>query len=176
MSTTHDAGSIHRCAGAVDRRAFIRRAAIAAGAVLAGLGATTPALADELGEISADGTTPSAHLFRYQMPATDGAVVDAVNEVLLVRWAGRVYAFALACPHRGTRLQWQGTTDGVYCPKHKARFQPDGTNVGGRRTPDLDRHPIRLEGSQLVVDLATRLRAEADGAAWAAAYVMATPA
>jgi nitrite reductase/ring-hydroxylating ferredoxin subunit len=113
----------------------------------------------------------AARLRRYALPAVDGALVDAENELLLVRWAGRVHAFSLSCPHRGATLRWQGNAAGVFCPKHKARFAPDGAHVGGRRTRALDRYPIRREGSLVVVELATPLKQDADAAAWAAAWI-----
>lgn len=132
------------CPRLLDRRAFLFHAAL----VAAGAGRS------------------------YAIPAADGATVDAENEVLLVRWAGRVCAVSLACPHRGTRLEWHAAERRVFCPKHEARFRPDGAHDGGRRTRALDRYDLRREGDRLVVQLDARRRADQDAAAWEAATVV----
>lgn len=173
MSDTHEHRERqrpHACEARIDRRAFLGSATLAAGAVLIALGAPSSILAAEVGEVSAEPTAAGIPIRQYAMPVADGAVVDAANEVLLVRWGGRLFAFALACPHRGATLQWQGSGT-VRCPKHKAIFSADGAHVGGRRTRDLDRYAVHLEGGRLVVDLGVRLRADTDAAAWAAATV-----
>ena len=168
MSAPREGGG---CRRRLDRRAFLQQAGGFAGAVLVGLGAAPATVEAMVREIRARDVTPSmtgARIRQYALPAADGALVDADNEVLLVRWAGRVHAFALGCPHRGTTLRWQGT--GAFCPKHKARFGPDGANVGGRRTRALDRYPIRRTGSSVSVDLTAPLQQDADPIAWAEAW------
>lgn len=169
----HASDSHQHCARSLDRRTFLRHASGFAVAVLVGLGASSAAAEAMVGEIRASEATSrgGARLRQYAMPAADGALVDADNEVLLVRWAGRVYAFSMSCPHRGTTLRWLGTADGAFCPKHKARFSPAGENVGGRHTRALDRYPIRREGRGVVVDVTVPLEQEADAAAWTAAWV-----
>lgn len=99
------------------------------------------------------------------------AALAADNEVMLVRWQGRGYAFSLACPHRGTRLEWRADEGRVFCPKHKARFRPDGAHDSGRQTRNLDRYDVRRQGETLVVALGSRRRVDVDPAAWAAAVV-----
>ena len=89
-----------------------------------------------------------------------------------MRWAGRVYAFSLACPHRGARLEWHAAERRVFCPEHEARFRPDGAHDSGRRTRALDRHDLRREGNRLIVQLDARRRADQDAAAWEAATVV----
>ena len=161
------------CGRRLDRRTFLRQATGFAGAVLVGLGAAPAAAQAMVREVRAKtiGSAAGARLREYAMPSADGALVDAENELLLVRWAGRVYSFALGCPHRGTTLRWQG--DGAFCPKHKARFSPEGMNVGGRRTRALDRYPIRRAGTSVAVDLTAPLQQDTDAAAWEAAWVPA---
>lgn len=162
---------VHQCSAAMDRRAFVRQAAVAAGAVLVGLGATPAQVAAVVAPvrvIDASATDNATSLRAYTVPAVDGASVDIDNEVLIVRWAGTVYAFALACPHRGMLLRWE-SAGSAFCPKHKARFAPDGANVGGRKTRALDRYPVQLDGARIMVDLSARVRADADTAAWTAA-------
>ncbi len=162
----------------VDRREFVRRATLVAGGIFAAMVDAGLARADDrwlVGEATPHPGPSGAPLRRFRVPAADGALVVAAGELLIVRWHGQVHAFALACPHRGATLAWQAGSSTVYCPKHKARFRGDGAHVSGRASRDLDRHPVRLEGDQLVVDVATRLRADQDAADWAAAVVAVTP-
>ncbi|MGZ8455247.1 MAG: Rieske (2Fe-2S) protein [Gemmatirosa sp.] len=157
------------CPHALGRRTFLREAALAAAAILIGLGAAPELLAGELPSVPARRAVGAMRV--YAIPAADGATVDAENEVLLVRWAGRVYAFALACPHRGVRLEWHAAEGRAFCPKHEARFRPDGAHDSGRRTRALDRYDVRREGDRLVVQLDVRRRVDQDPAAWEAATV-----
>jgi nitrite reductase/ring-hydroxylating ferredoxin subunit len=157
------------CPRSLDRRAFMRDAALAAAAVLSGLGAASELLAGELHAVT--GLRSTAATRSYAIPAADGAAVDPENEVLLVRWAGRVYAFSLACPHRGTRLEWHAAERRVFCPKHEARFRPDGAHDSGRRTRALDRYDLRRQGDHLIVRLDVRRRVDQDPAGWEAAAV-----
>jgi nitrite reductase/ring-hydroxylating ferredoxin subunit len=152
----------------VDRRAFLRASALGVLGALAGELAF-PELARSIGT-----TTPTragrAEL-RYALPAGDGADVDETHEVILVRWQGRAYAFSAKCPHRGGRLEWRAAESRVYCPKHKARFRPDGAHDSGRSSRDLDRYDVRREGSSLVIRLDALHRADTDPTGWAAAVV-----
>ena len=158
------------CPLVVDRRRFLRDAALAAVATLAALGAApSAALADAVRAVdplAVAGTERS-----YPIPAADGVAVDAANDVIVVRWLNRAYAFSRKCPHKGATLQWRAGEGRVYCPKHKARFHPDGAHASGRRARDLDRHDIRRRGDQLAVDLAVVRRKDRDPEGWAAAVV-----
>ncbi|MBX6363392.1 MAG: Rieske (2Fe-2S) protein [Gemmatimonadetes bacterium] len=158
------------CPLAVDRRTFVRHAALAAVASLAAAGAApAAALAERVGTLTpgrAQGATRS-----YPIPATDGVAIDAENQVILARWQGRVYAFSLRCPHRGQRLEWHRDETRIFCPKHKARFHPDGAHASGRSTRPLDRYALSRRGETIVVDFGTLFRADEDPAGWAAAVV-----
>lgn len=152
----------------VDRRAFLRAAALGVLGALAGE-AALPELAAAIGT-----TTPTRSRraeLRYVLPARDGVKVDESNEVILVRWQGSAYAFSAKCPHRGGRLEWRPAESRVYCPKHKARFRADGAHDSGRQSRDLDRYDIRRDGSSLVIRLDVLRRADTDPAGWAAAVV-----
>jgi len=163
--TSRDGAS---CFFFVDRRAFLRAAALGVLGALAG-GVALPELAAAIGT-----TTPKrmgrAEL-RYTLPTSDGAEVDEGNELILVRWQGRAYAFSAKCPHRGARLEWHPSESRVYCPKHKARFRADGAHDSGRRSRDLDRYDLRRDGSSLVIRLDALRRSDTDPAGWAAAAV-----
>ena len=156
------------CFFSVDRRAFLRAAALGVLGALAGE-AALPALAGAVGT-----TTPTrvGRLeLRYTVPSADGVAVDESNEVILVRWQQRAYAFSTKCPHRGARLEWHSDEGRVFCPKHKARFRPDGAHDSGRKSRDLDRYDIRREGTSLVIKLDTLRRVDTDPTGWAAATV-----
>ena len=108
---------------------------------------------------------------RYGIPAADGVVVDRDNEVIMVRHQGRAYAFALSCPHQRTMLKWRPEDARFQCPKHKSKYQPDGTFISGRATRGMDRHAIRLLGSELIVDPTVVYREDKHPAGWKAAFV-----
>jgi nitrite reductase/ring-hydroxylating ferredoxin subunit len=154
----------------IGRRVFLRRAGLAVAATLAALGASGPtAFAAAVAEIEparARGNERS-----YDIPATDGVYVDAANDVILARWQNQMFAFSIRCPHRGATLEWRQDENRVFCPKHKARFRPDGAHDSGRGSRDLDRFQVRRSGTGITVELARILRADTDLAAWRAAVV-----
>ena len=156
----------HQCALAVDRRAFLRASALGVLVALVGE-AALPSLAQAIGSVTP--TSGRAPELRYALPAAEGVAVDESNEVILVRWQGRAYAFSTKCPHRGGKLEWHADESRVYCPKHKARFRPDGAHDSGRSTRALDRFDIRREGTALVIRLDVLRRADTDPAGWSAA-------
>jgi len=170
MSADHDTDPARGgCIFDVDRRIFLRAAALGVLGALAGQ-AVLPTLASAVGT-----TTPTSAgtlELRYALPPVDSVAVDEGNEVILVRWQGRAYAFSAKCPHRGARLEWRPAEGRVFCPKHKARFRPDGAHDSGRQSRDLDRYDVRREGTSLVIRLDTLRRADTDPAGWAAAMVM----
>jgi nitrite reductase/ring-hydroxylating ferredoxin subunit len=170
MSADHETDRASgSCFFTVDRRAFLRATALGVFGALAGE-AVFPTLASAIGT-----TTPTSAgklELRYALPPADGVAVDEGNEVILVRWQERVYAFSAKCPHRGAQLEWRSAEGRVYCPKHKARFRPDGAHDSGRQSRDLDRYDIRREGASLVIRLDMLRRADTDPAGWAAALVM----
>ncbi len=119
----------HTCGRSSDRRTFLRDVALFAAAVVAAQGlAPNGALADTVREITP--TTAVGRERGYAIPSTDSVSVDTRDGLVLVRTHGKVFAFSLECPHRGRTLEWQPDSQHLYCPKHKARFATDGTNVG----------------------------------------------
>lgn len=164
--TTHAGGG---CAFSTDRRTFLRASALGVLAALVG-DAALPTLAEAVG--TAIPRTSSGAELRYGIPLSDSVAVDEPNELILVRWQGRAYVLSTKCTHRGARLEWRASEGRVYCPKHKARFRPDGAHDSGRSTRDLDRYDIRREGASLVIRLDVLRRADTDPAGWAAAVVV----
>lgn len=159
-------------AATAGRRAFVRDVAtMVAGILTVGaLASPAAALARAAGEIQP--TSAGGLLRAYAIPSTDSIAVDIGNDLILARWQNRVYAFSLKCPHRGTRLEWHGDEQRIFCPKHKARFTPNGAHDTGRRSRDLDRYPISRQGASVAVDLGAVLRADIDAEAWSAAVVV----
>src|SRR5205814_5131853 len=53
----------------------------------------------------------------YPMPPADGVSVDRDAQVILVRSNGRVYAFALSCPHQNAGVKWVAQHNQFECTK-----------------------------------------------------------
>ena len=138
-------------------------------AALTAVGATASPL-EALARVYATGTVRGDTL-RYPVPAADGATIDAVNKVILVRYAGAIHAFSLLCPHRRNEVEWQPTASRFYCPKHKSTFRPEGTLIQGKAERNLDRLAIRLDGTEVVVETTPTIRSDRDAEGWAAAKV-----
>jgi nitrite reductase/ring-hydroxylating ferredoxin subunit len=152
----------------LDRRQFLRDAALATAGVLASLGLARTALALP---VRVAALSSSDHLCRYAVPTADGIQIDRDNEVILVRWQNAVYAFSLGCPHQNVSLRWNEKDHRFQCPKHHSQYQPDGAFIEGRATRGMDRFDIRREGEELVVDLDHLHKQSDDASAWTAAVV-----
>jgi nitrite reductase/ring-hydroxylating ferredoxin subunit len=107
----------------------------------------------------------------YTLPAEDGVNIDQDNEVILVRNAGHVYAFALSCPHENTALRWRKQDQRFQCPRHDSKYQPDGTFMSGRATRHMDRFAIRRDGQKVIVNLARLWRSDQQKSEWDAAAI-----
>lgn len=163
--------STHDCADdcIIARRVFLKDVTIFAATLMAaGLapravaGAPSPmrALARTLTDV------------RYPIPAKDGVSFDDANEVILARNAGRVYAFALSCPHQSTALKLDPSGTGFQCTKHHSRYKPDGEFIEGRATRNMDRLAIRRDGAAVVVDVAKYYESDSEPTQWAGAVVV----
>ena len=153
-----------------ERRDFLRRASLLGASLLLSLGAVgAPARALAVGVGRA--LRVSGRTVAYALPESDGATIDRDNEVILVRWEGAVYAFALSCPHQNTALKWREEDGRFQCPKHKSKYRPDGEFISGRATRGMDRFAIALRDREVVVDLDVLHRQDEDRAGWDAALV-----
>lgn len=166
---TDDAKCSGGCDHGDDRREFLRRLTFMVGAAWAGLG-VSPREAVAMPLARAFGARTGKDV-SYPVPAADGAHIDTDNQVILVRHQGMVYAFALSCPHQNTALRWLEDEQKFQCPKHKSRYQADGTFISGRATRNMDRLPIRIEGRNVLVDADHVFESDKDAAAWAKAAV-----
>ena len=155
---------------AASRRDFLREAAATAAGLLLLLGARpAEAAGAPLRFVTALGA--GAGGVRYPLPAQDGVEIDAAHDVILVRYQGAIYAFARACPHQHVALRWQEKEGRFQCPKHKSRYQRDGTFISGRATRHMDRLPLAVDGAELVVTADAPIRFDRDPSAWAATVV-----
>jgi nitrite reductase/ring-hydroxylating ferredoxin subunit len=145
-----------------DRRAFVLDAlALAVG---------TFAIGAPLGIVRAlDTSTPG--VVRYRIPAADGIQIDARQQVILCRTKGEVFAFALACPHQNTALRALPGTRGFQCPRHKSRYEANGTFIAGKATRHMDRLPIRRDGDDVVIELDVAIRSDTELDRWQKALV-----
>lgn len=166
-----EASPCNQCAIPVDRRGFLRDTIeVAMGAAL-GLGmlprqAAAMPVSSTVGRRIAGGTE-----IGYPIPRTDGATIDRENQLILVRYRDAIYAFALSCPHQNTALHWVAVEQRFQCPKHKSKYQPDGSFISGRATRNMDRLPIRTDGKAVFVDADRVFESDRDPSGWGAALV-----
>jgi nitrite reductase/ring-hydroxylating ferredoxin subunit len=159
------------CGSTTDRRRFLKEIALAATGVFIGLGSSPrEAVAMPLARVI--GTKAGATDWTtYPVPAVDGATIDSENQIIIARYQGSVYAFDLSCPHQRTMLKWLADDHRFQCPKHKSKYDPNGTFISGRATRNMDRHPIKLEAGKLVVDPDNIIQSDKDPAGWSSAMV-----
>jgi nitrite reductase/ring-hydroxylating ferredoxin subunit len=158
---TNDSACEGRC---TDRREFLRGAANVA-AVLATVSALTP-----LEKLAAMDVRPNGTV-KYPIPAADSVSIDKDNEVILTRFNGEIFAFALSCPHQNTALRAMPGNKGFQCSRHKSRYQPNGTFIDGKATRNMDRLHITKEANDLVVDPNIAYESDTEPAKWGAAVV-----
>ena len=152
------------------RREFVREATVAVAGIAAALGlGSSDARAMTWRLVTPRETNDEEHA--YPIPATDGAMIDKQNQVIVVRWQGKAYGFNLSCPHQNTALHWQPDDSQFQCPKHHSRYQPDGVFISGRATRSMDRFGVRRDGDSIVVDVDKYYRQDENAADWAAAFL-----
>lgn len=160
------------CAGCAlrgTRREFLKDAALAA-AVLLGLGVKRGQAAVLPTRIAGVRSGPDD--VTYPLPATDGVSIDRDQEIIVVRWQGKVYAFYLSCPHQHTALHWIKDHSRFECPKHHSKYEPDGEFISGRATRGMDRYAVRISGDKIIVDPDTMFRQDKDPQGWNSAYAV----
>lgn len=162
----------HDCGGGCDsmssRRDFVRNSLGLAIGALATLGLRHDAAGMTFRFVAGQSV---ADRVMFRVPDQDGVTIDRSNQVILVRWQGAVYAFALSCPHQNTALRWKENAAQFQCPKHKSKYSPDGVFQSGRATRGMDRYAIMRDGDSLAVDTGSLYRQDEDEAAWNAAFV-----
>ena len=155
---------------AIERRDFLRDALFAIGALSALTLSPSAAAALPVAEIRGAGSRADK---AYPFPTADGVFIDRDESVIVARFAGKVFAFSLACPHQNTAIRWDERNTRFQCPKHKSRYRPDGTFIEGRATRGLDRFAVRREADRLMVNFDLLYREDENAAEWARAFVLA---
>ena len=172
MNTTIDDRELPSCSGSEctrkSRREFLQSAGCFGIAVaMLGLG-SADARALPVGFIEG---TPNGDQHRYPIPATDGVNIDRGTSVIIARFNGHVYAFALSCPHENNAVKWVAKEHRFQCTKHDSQYQPDGMHTSGRATRNLDRYAIQRDGNFVGVDLHRWFQSDKDPSGWAAAAI-----
>jgi nitrite reductase/ring-hydroxylating ferredoxin subunit len=154
--------------GGATRRAFLQTAGCVGVAVaLFGLG-SGDAQALPLGVAAGAGDGGEK---RYPIPAADSVNVDRGPGLIIVRYQGHVYVFALACPHQNNAVKWVAKDHRFQCTKHDSQYRPDGIHTEGRATRNMDRYVIRRDGDAVVVDLHKWIESDKDPKGWEAAAI-----
>src|SRR5712671_3751922 len=118
----------------------------------------------------ADGDAAGAER-RYPVPAADGVTIDKAGQVMVGRHQTQLCAFNLACPHQNQALRWLPKEGRFQCPKHESKYQPTGVFMNGRATRNMDRLAVRVEGSELLVNVDKMFKSDEDPSGWAHATV-----
>jgi nitrite reductase/ring-hydroxylating ferredoxin subunit len=161
----------HECP--LSRRDLLNRALAGVAIALLADGVAPRVVMALTGHVSAAprGRKLNRGVIAFPVPAQDGVQFDKDQELILVRNQGHVYAFALSCPHQNTALRW--VDEGRFqCPKHKSKYEPDGTFISGRATRNMDRYAIKRGGEEVEVDLEVLYRNDKQPAEWTAAVVV----
>jgi nitrite reductase/ring-hydroxylating ferredoxin subunit len=160
----------HGCAACQSRRSVIGQMSAALLATIAGveLWAET---AEAVPVSEAHGVKTSPTERSYPLPATDSVAIDRDEQLIVVRFQQRAFAFSLACPHENAALRWKEQDGHFQCPRHAAQFQPDGTFISGRTTRSMDRFAVRRSGENIVVDLNRLFRSDQQAQDWASAVI-----
>ncbi len=163
-SNSDPSGSCTGCD--IGRRAFIWNAALATVAI-----ANAGAPADALPVRFMDAIAERDRETTYAIPASDSVNFDRGHEVILARHANALYAFDRSCPHQNTTLRWLEAQKQFQCPKHKSLYSASGVYIEGRATRSMDRHAIRRDGANVIVNLKTIYEEDHDAAEWKAAFI-----
>lgn len=153
------------------RRGFLQATS---GCVAAAIGAVAllPAELRALPVNMIDGTPVGSAAERsFVIPSADSVNIDRTISMILVRNQGKVFAFALSCPHERAAVKWIEKDSRFACTKHDSKYLPTGQYISGRATRNLDRFPIRKDAGNVVVNLDAVFHSDTDKAGWTAAEV-----
>ena len=151
----------------VSRRWFLRRSGCTL-CTLSTFGFATAGTVLPVTEVAGSGVGRQR---TYDIPAADGVNVDRDARMMLVRFANRVYAIAMSCPHENGAVRWLKKDRRFQCSKHESTFAPDGAYVSGKAPRSLDRFPITRDGTAVIVSLDRAFRSDQNAEAWEAATV-----
>lgn len=159
--------SANSCAGCAinGRRDFVQNALRSVAAIV-GLGAVsgTSAFAQYIAALPNTSGRPDEK--KYPLPTADGVQIDADNDLIVARVGSNAFAFSIACPHQSTAVKWLESDHIFQCPKHKSKFTPTGELISGKAERNLDRLPVKLDGTTLIVDTSREIRSDKDLEGW----------
>jgi len=155
-----------------DRRGFLQLTGGCFAASLLGASMPASAFASPIRDIEALAIVAAERT--YPLPPADSVSIDRVAQVILVRAANHVYAFALSCPHQNAAVKWVEKANRFQCTKHDSKYEPDGIYISGRATRNLDRFPIRRAADTVVVETSRVFQSDKDAAGWNAATITVT--
>ena len=169
MTTRDGAPRCATCDGHDDRRDFLKHAAQLVTAAVVGTGwvSASPAVPLSEGPPSA----MSGDELTYPIPAADGATIDRDNGVIVVRFQGKAFAFNLSCPHENAAVRWKSALGRFECSRHDSVYSPAGVYTSGRATRNMDRFPVKRNGSSIVVDVSRLIQSDRQRTEWDAAVV-----
>lgn len=82
------------------------------------------------------------------IPFTYPSVED--EAVLITLPSGELRAYSTVCPHRGKHVTWDMKSHKLYCPAHKAFFNPeDGEKIGGPGGERLTKIRLKVKGNEV---------------------------
>jgi len=108
---------------------------------------------------------------RYPIPPADSVNIDRSAQLIVARFQGHVYVFALSCPHQNAAVKWLSKDQRFQCTKHDSEYKPDGLYTTGHATRNLDRYMIRRDLDSVVVDLHRWVQSDKNPQEWAAAAI-----
>jgi Rieske Fe-S protein len=152
-----------------NRRGFLQLTGSCFAASLVAAGVPASVFASPMRDIEALVTTSAER--SYPLPPGDSVNIDRVAQVILVRAANHVYAFALSCPHQHAAVKWVEKANRFQCTKHDSKYEPDGIYISGRATRNLDRFPIRRVGDTVVIEMGRVFQSDKDPTGWTGATV-----
>jgi nitrite reductase/ring-hydroxylating ferredoxin subunit len=108
---------------------------------------------------------------RFPIPASDSVNIDRSAQMILVRYQGHVFVFALSCPHQNYALKWVEGDHRFHCTKHDSVYEEDGRHISGRATRNMDRYAVRRDGDAVVVDIHNWFESNKDPNGWNGAAI-----
>jgi Rieske Fe-S protein len=133
-------------AGYISRRDFLALSCLSAGAIaMVGCGLTGPG-----GSGPPDSVSLTLRVPDYPELATVGGialVTESGGTPLAVARTGSANFLALSriCPHAGGQINESGS--GYQCTAHGARFDPNGTWIGGQPTSSMRSYPTSYDAN-----------------------------
>ncbi|HWJ22176.1 MAG TPA: Rieske (2Fe-2S) protein [Gemmatimonadaceae bacterium] len=134
----------------VGRRTFLTRSMLAAAAVAlaaCGMGGDSPTAPSNV--------SGSVRVSDYSALANVGGVAVVSmsgSPVAIVRTGASTFeALSLVCPHQGATIVVNSGGGGFTCPGHGARFDANGTWIGGQRTSSMHAYATSYDAGTGVV-------------------------